>query len=86
MVTTVFRSGNSDAVRLPRHLAMLGRQVRIVPQADGRVILEPVTPREWPPGFFESFGGDAGRFELPPREGPDAIRERRIRRAFREST
>jgi virulence-associated protein VagC len=80
--TTVFRSGNSDAVRLPRHFGLLGKRVRVRKAPYGRVIIEPVEKRKWPPGFFESFSKVDDDFEPPPRPGPDARDEERIARLF----
>jgi virulence-associated protein VagC len=50
-VTTVFRSGNSDAVRLPRAFRMTGRRVRLTADGPGRVIVEAVTAAPWPDDF-----------------------------------
>ena len=49
--TTVFRSGNSDAVRLPRAFRMTGRRVRLLSDGPGRVIVEAVSPAAWPRDF-----------------------------------
>ena len=80
--TTVFRSGNSDAVRLPKSFGLLGKKVR-VRREGSRVIVEPTEKRKWPPGFFESIR-ISDDFELPPRPGPEAERDRdeRIERAW----
>lgn len=81
--TTVFRSGNSDAVRLPKSFGLLGKKVKV--RRDGsRVIVEPAEKRKWPPGFFESFSDLDDNFELPPRPGPDLEREERLLRAWDE--
>lgn len=80
--TTVFRSGNSDAVRLPKSFGLLGKKVKV--RRDGsRVIVEPTEKRKWPPGFFESIR-ISDDFELPPRPGPDLEREERLLRAWEE--
>lgn len=82
--TTIFRSGNSDAVRIPKAFGLLGKKVKLRREGS-RVIMEPAEKRKWPPGFFESIrvGDD---FELPPRPGPEANRDRdeRIERAWNE--
>ena len=81
--TTVFRSGNSDAVRLPKSFGLLGKKVKV--RRDGsRVIVELAEKRKWPPGFFESFSGVDDDFEVPPRSGPDLEREERLLRMWDE--
>ncbi|MDQ3697774.1 MAG: hypothetical protein M3373_07085 [Gemmatimonadota bacterium] len=69
--TTVFRSGNSDAVRLPKRFAFLGKRVRLRRLRDGRVLIEPVRKRRWPAGFLESFGRMTDDFDAPER--PPAV-------------
>jgi virulence-associated protein VagC len=67
--TRVFRSGNSDAVRLPRRFGLSGRLVRLYWSSGRRLIIEPKTKRRWPSGFFASFGRVTPDFEpgrLPP--------------------
>lgn len=67
--TRVFRSGNSDAVRLPRRFGLSGKLVRLYRGAGDRVIIEPKARRRWPPGFLTSFGRVTPDFEpgqLPP--------------------
>lgn len=81
--TTVFRSGNSDAVRLPKSFGLLGKKVK-VRREGSRVIVEPAEKRKWPPGFFESFSGLSDDFEVPPRPGPDIEREERLARLWDE--
>lgn len=81
--TTVFRSGNSDAVRLPKSFGLLGKKVRLRREGS-RVIVEPAEKRKWPPGFFESFSDVDDGFEAPPRPGPDLEREKRLLRAWDE--
>lgn len=78
--TTVFRSGNSDAVRLPKRFGLLGRKVRVRLDGDN-VIIEPKAKRSWPPGFFESIRV-SDDFEAPPRPGPDPRDEARLARLF----
>jgi virulence-associated protein VagC len=67
--TRVFRSGNSDAVRLPKRFGLAGKRVRLYLTSGDRVVIEPKTARRWPPGFFASFGRVTPDFEaghLPP--------------------
>ena len=80
--TTVFRSGNSDAVRIPKAFGLLGEKVKLRREGS-RVIIEPAEKRKWPPGFFESIR-ISDDFELPPRPGPDLEREERLLRAWEE--
>ena len=65
--TTVFRSGNSDAVRLPRRLGMHGARVLVRPLGEGRLLIETKKRRRWPAGFFESFGNVTPDLEAPAR-------------------
>ena len=76
--TVVFRSGNSDAVRLPKRFGLVGKTVRVRRDGESRIVIELKGPRGWPPGFFDRFdSGDYG-FEMPPRPGPDPRDEKRI--------
>lgn len=65
--TVVFRSGNSDAVRIPNRFGLLGKTVRVRREGDSRIVIELRSKRAWPPGFFEQFGKDDDGFEPPPR-------------------
>jgi hypothetical protein len=79
--TVVFRSGNSDAVRLPKRFGLLGKTVRVRKEGDSRIVLELKTKRGWPPGFWEQFKGDFGLRRPPdPPIDPDPRMERLIRR------
>jgi antitoxin VapB len=71
MTTTLFTSGRSEAVRIPKELRFEGREVSIRRLGDG-VLLVPVKASTWPDGFFESIRIDDLNFirpdqgELPP--------------------
>jgi virulence-associated protein VagC len=78
----VFRSGNSDAVRLPRRFAYTGKRVRLRPVSGGRILIEPVAPRPWPPGFLASFGQVSDDLTAPERPAPDAAAETRAATRF----
>lgn len=81
--TVVFRSGNSDAVRIPKRFGLLGKTVRIRRVGDSSIVLELKTKRSWPPGFFDQFSGNAWvGFVRPPDPpiDPDPRMERLIRR------
>lgn len=54
--TRVFRSGNSDAVRIPKGFGLSGKTVRVRRVAGDRILIEPTTKRRWPSGFLASFG------------------------------
>jgi virulence-associated protein VagC len=75
--TRVFRSGNSDAVRLPKRFGLAGRRVRLYLTSGDRVVIEPKTARRWPAGFLASFGRVTSDFEaghLPPVSGAEDAR------------
>lgn len=82
--TTVFRSGNSNAVRLPRGFASTGDRVRLRRLPGGRTLIEPATPRRWPRGFLASFGRVTRDFDAPPRPASSARSEDRAARLFDE--
>ena len=58
----VFRTGRSQAVRLPKEFRFEGDEV-LIHQEGSSVILEPI--REWPAGYVESFAGISDDFERP---------------------
>jgi virulence-associated protein VagC len=78
--TTIFRSGNSNAVRLPKGFAVAGERVRVRRLAGGRTLIEPTRRRGWPKGFLESFGRVTSDFDAPARPRPDREEEARARR------
>jgi virulence-associated protein VagC len=80
--TTIFRSGNSNAVRLPKGFAVAGERVRVRRLAGGRTLIEPTRRRGWPKGFLESFGRVTRDFDAPARPLPDREEEARARRLF----
>ena len=62
----VFRSGNSQAVRLPRDLAFPTHVHELVARRDGnRLVLEPAPGGEFPQEFWEALG-QAPNFQRPP--------------------
>lgn len=79
--TVVFRSGNSDAVRLPKRFGLVGKTVVVRRESEHRIVIELKAKRKWPPGFFEQFGGpDYGLRRPPdPPTDPDPRMERLIR-------
>ena len=85
--TVVFRSGNSDAVRLPKRFGLVGKTVRVRREGDTRIVIEVRAKRSWPAGFFERFGGKDYGLRMPPREPPNARDEERqklVIEAFRK--
>lgn len=79
--TKVFRSGNSDAVRLPRRLGLAGTSVVVRVLDDGRLVVAPAVKRRWPAGFFGGPGATAD-FEAPARPPADSAAEARAARLF----
>lgn len=64
--TTVFRSGNSSAVRLLGD-CRLPRGTRVRERRDGkRIIIEPLG--EWPASFLRTLGGFPDEIPRPKRE------------------
>lgn len=59
---SVFWTGRSQAVRLPKEFRFEGETV-LVHREGSAVILEPV--HEWPAGYAESFAGVPDDFDRP---------------------
>ena len=62
VVARVFKSGRSQAVRLPKEFRFDSDTV-LVHRVGNAVILEP--SRDWPDEWVESFAGVPGDFERP---------------------
>lgn len=79
--TVVFRSGNSDAVRLPKRFGLVGKTVRVHRESPSRIVIELKAKRSWPTGFWDQFSGvDYGLRRPPdPPSDPDPRMERLIR-------
>ena len=79
--TVVFRSGNSDAVRLPKRFGLVGKTVRVHRESPSRIVIELKGKRSWPAGFWDQFSGvDYGLRRPPdPPSDPDPRMERLIR-------
>jgi antitoxin VapB len=60
----LFRSGGSQAVRLPKEFRFEGSEVYIQQEGD-RVILMPMRKRRWPRGFFRSIKITDPNFQRP---------------------
>ena len=79
---TVFKSGNSAALRLPKALGFEPGE-RIVAYRDGEaLVLKHADARGWPVGYFESW--EASTIELPERS-PAGSRDARVKRLLGES-
>jgi antitoxin VapB len=51
----LFRNGRSQAVRLPKEFRFEGEELSIRREGEA-VILEPLTPRAWPNGYWRRWG------------------------------
>lgn len=60
---SVFWTGRSQAIRLPKEFRFEGDTV-LVRREGNAVILEP--NEDWPEGYVESFSGIPGDLERPP--------------------
>ena len=60
---SVFWTGRSQAVRLPKEFRFNGDSV-LVRREGNAVILEPA--QDWPEGYVESFAGVPDDFDRPP--------------------
>jgi len=69
---SVFWTGRSQAVRLPREFRFEGDTV-LVRREGNAVILEPV--HAWPEGYVESFTGVPDDFVRPPQGETDVRRK-----------
>ena len=78
---TIFKSGNSAALRLPKALGFEPGE-RVVAYRDGEaLVLKHADALGWPLGYFESW--EASTIELPDRV-PTGGREDRLKRLFGE--
>jgi virulence-associated protein VagC len=50
----LFRTGGSQAVRLPKEFRLEGSEAYIFQEGD-RIVLLPKKKKEWPPRFFQSI-------------------------------
>lgn len=78
---TIFKSGNSAALRLPKALGFEPGE-RVIAYRDGEaLVLKHADAHGWPLGYFDSW--DASTIELPERT-PAKDREDRVKRMFGE--
>lgn len=73
MTAKLFMNGRSQAVRLPKEFRFEGEEVAIRREGES-VVLEPVKPRRWPPGFFEAIAIDDPAFVRPPQDDTPPVR------------
>ena len=74
----LFMNGGSQAVRLPKECRFEGNAVRVRKEGS-RVILEPIEPRQWSPGFWERMHAMAEGSDL---EAPERLRSSEHRYAI----
>ena len=67
-VAEIVRAEGSQLVRLPEEFHLEGDTVSIRRQGEA-IVLEPVKPATWPPGFFDRIRIDDPAFERPS-QGP----------------
>jgi len=78
---TIFKSGNSAALRLPKALGFEPGE-RVIAYRDGEaLVLRHADPLGWPLGYFDSW--EASTIELPERVTASK-REDRMKRLFGE--
>lgn len=78
---TVFKSGNSAALRLPKNLGFEVGE-RVVAYRDGEtLVLRHADPLGWPVGYFDSW--EVSAIEPPERSRPGS-REARMKQLFGE--
>jgi antitoxin VapB len=63
-VAKIVRADGSQLVRLPEEFHLEGDTVSIRRQGEA-IVLEPVKPATWPPGFFDSIRVDDPAFARP---------------------
>ena len=67
-ITEIVRAEGTQMVRLPEEFHLEGDSVSI--QCEGEaIVLEPVKPATWPPGFFDRIRIDDPGFARPS-QGP----------------
>ena len=76
MITKVFRSGNSRAVRIPASIKLSGPEVEIVDLGEDGVLLKELTPRRDPWELFkEGLAELGGEWEERVQEEDQTRRE-----------
>lgn len=67
-VAEIIRAEGSQLVRLPDEFRLEGDTVSVRRQGEA-IVLEPVRPATWPPGFFDRIRIDDPAF-VRPSQGP----------------
>ena len=76
---TIFQSGNSAALRLPKAMGFVAGE-RVVAYRDGEaLVIRHADPLGWPVGYFDSW--EASTIDLPER-APTGQRDKRLARLF----
>lgn len=66
----IFKSGNSQAVRLPKEFRFPAGIEEVAVRRQGeRLILEPIRHEDWPEDFWQAFGKMSEDFERPQQRG-----------------
>jgi hypothetical protein len=79
LALTVFQSGNSPALRLPKALGFAAGE-RLLASVEGdALVLRRADALGWPTGYFDSW--EASSLEVPER-GPRGARSARVERLF----
>ncbi len=60
----LFRNGRSQAVRLPKEFRFEGDEVSIRREGES-VVLEPLKRRDWPRGYWRSWGKATKNLKAP---------------------
>jgi antitoxin VapB len=68
MITTIFTSGGSQAVRIPKELRLDAKRVEIERKGGALILRAIPEDNAWPEGYLESFGASKidDTFERPP--------------------
>ena len=76
-IAKLFINGGSQAVRLPKEFRFDGEEVRVRRLGQG-VVLEPLTPRTWPAGYWARMTRiDAADWTRPDDPPPHPIERER---------
>lgn len=66
-IVEIIRSDGDQWVKLPEGFHLDGNSVSIRRLGDS-IVLEPLKPSAWPPGFFDQIHVDDPRFERPSQD------------------
>jgi virulence-associated protein VagC len=71
---TVINDGDRQTVRLPIGYRLSTPTVHVRQQGDA-IVLEPMKPQAWPPGFFDEIHISDPAFERPDQGALPAVKE-----------